>query len=105
MKPISWLNEPIKLNDGLATLSIQASRGHYCTPHDDDGPYEKVEITFQSITMKPDKVLDNYSAGPNGDIFAWVPVSILREVIRNYDGVAPESRKDFDAIRLVGPET
>ena len=56
-------SEPIKLNnqqqkqkplakavvcrDGFG-MSVQASRTHYCTPRDDEGPYEGVEVAYPS---------------------------------------------------------
>lgn len=71
--------------DGF-TMSVQASRTHYCTPRNDQGPYTAVEIGFPS---KHENRLAPY--GDNGNnVFAWVPVDVLDEIIRAHGGLKDE---------------
>lgn len=42
-----WLTKAVVLRDG-ATLSIQASENHYCTPRTNQGPWTQVEIMLTS---------------------------------------------------------
>lgn len=87
MKP----NKPIlKLNSGLS-LSVQASKYHYCSPRNDKGPYHSVEIGFPS--KKVDKLLiyaediDN----PTKTVYGYVPVYLLIEIINDNGGIDYEA--------------
>jgi len=66
-------------------MSVQASDGHYCEPRNDDGPYTRVEVGFPS---EYDLLLDAYR-GEDGDtdVYGYVPVPIVLEVIRRHGGV------------------
>ena len=41
------LAKAVFCRDGFR-MSVQASRTHYCTPRDDEGPYEGVEVAYPS---------------------------------------------------------
>jgi hypothetical protein len=58
-KPIAKKHE---CKDG-ATLSIQASKSHYCTPRDNKGPYSSIEVGFiqnPGLYMEMDRSLLMY---------------------------------------------
>jgi len=72
--------------DGF-TVSVQASRGHYCSPRDDFGPYSSFELGFPS---EPDHLIMEYAENPSeptGTIYGWVPVDVVEQLIENHGGV------------------
>lgn len=77
----------IKCADGF-TMSVQASRTHYCTPRNDVGPYTAVEVGFPS---KHENRLAPYGDN-NSDVFAWVPVDVLDEIIRAHGGLKEQCK-------------
>lgn len=73
--------------DGFS-MSVQASFGHYCTPRDNDGPWTEAEVGFPSSA---EELLIPYAEDeedPTETVYAYVPVSVIREVIRKHGGLA-----------------
>ena len=83
------LADHIHCTDGT-TLSVQASRFHYCRPRDDYGPYEAVEVGFPSV--EPPESWAQYFDGDwenddrTGSVYGWVPVELVREFIQAHGG-------------------
>lgn len=75
------LNPRIVCRDG-ESFSVQANRFAYCTPRADEGPYTHVEVGFPTCDMGPE--WEEYN---DGDIFAWVPVELVQEVIDEHGGI------------------
>jgi len=75
------LLEPIVCNDGFS-FSLQASRFHYCTPRNDEGPYTAFEIGFPSSLLPPE--FEDYSDGP--DVYAYVPKDMVVQLIKDHGG-------------------
>jgi len=66
--------------DGLE-MSVQASHGAYCSPRDDVGPYESVEVGFPSY---PVMELFEYAEDPSdleNTVYGWVPMELVRKII------------------------
>jgi hypothetical protein len=76
--------------DGFS-VSVQASRTHYCLPRDCTGPYYKVECGFPSAPMP---TLAEWIEG--GDIHAtqtvwgYVPIEKVAEVLAAHGGLLSE---------------
>ena len=72
------------------SLSVQASRTHYCSPRTDSGPYGSVEVGFPSVS--PPDTWAEYFDGDwetddhTGSVYAWVPVALVREFIEAHGG-------------------
>jgi hypothetical protein len=69
------------------TFSVGASRGHYCTPRDDVGPYDMVEVGIEGDS--PD-AFDFYRGSPETSAFTahgWVPVDMVRKLITEHGGI------------------
>lgn len=87
MKPIA---DKIKCKDGVS-LSVQASRFHYSSPRDDDGPYTAVEVGFiqdaDGNAVTPPDSWREYAEGefPN-DVYAYVPVELVEDFITSHGG-------------------
>ena len=77
------LRKKLVLADG-ATVSVQASEGHYCTPRDDAGPYAAVEVGFPSVAVPSD--WDEFCDTP-GDVWGYVPAERVREFIADHGGI------------------
>lgn len=78
----------ITLNDGT-TLSVQAHYGAYCEPRKDDAEvYTEVEIGFPSREIQ---LIDEYKemrgASYKNQVYPYVPVSVVREVIKSAGGL------------------
>jgi hypothetical protein len=75
---------PIHCKDGT-TLSIQASRLHYCRPRTDDGPYTKVEVGYPDIDPPPS--WSEYADGEYpSSVYGYVPIDLVREFIESHGG-------------------
>lgn len=68
--------------DGFS-VSIQASRTHYCTPREDIGPYDKVELGYPSERVEA--LMPYIDGDPDGDewetVYGCVPVDVVDAVI------------------------
>lgn len=70
------------------SLSVQASRTHYCTPRDNHGPYSAVEVGFPS--RKPPKAWKEYCEDwehPKDTVYAYVPIEMVATWIDLRGGV------------------
>ena len=81
-------------NDGFS-ISIQASRDHFCTPRDDIGPYEYVEAAYPSewedlLLPFTDNDTDRTPVicGTAPTLYVNVPASVIREMISKHGGMA-----------------
>lgn len=69
------------------TLSVQASRTHYCTPQDDIGPWSTVEVwCIEGPNGKPiyPRSFGLYKNGP----YAFVPIETVAKFIKRHGGIA-----------------
>ena len=77
----------IKCKDGTS-LSVQASRTHYCIPRDNIGPYTHVEVGYPS--RKPPKTWKSYCEEwgcPKDTIYAYVPIELVAKWIDLHQGI------------------
>jgi hypothetical protein len=72
-------NTFITCKDGL-TMSVQASKSHYCDPQDNEGPYRSVEVGYPSVLVPE---LIEYAEGYDltGTVYGFVPLELVRQVI------------------------
>lgn len=87
-----WLKVTNRITcaDGFS-LSVQASRTHYCSPRDNDGPWASVEIGFPSERV--DSFMEYIDGGedtdPTSTVYGYVPVYLVVEAIDAHGGFAP----------------
>jgi hypothetical protein len=87
-KPIAKKHE---CKDG-ATLSIQASKYHYCTPRDNEGPYSTIEVGFiidkdgEQITPPESWKVHADGEFPS-DVYGYVPVELVQEFCDSHGGL------------------
>ena len=85
----------IACKDGFK-VSVQASEKNYCTPRNDTGPYESVELGFPS-TVEP--IIMPYcddSSNPTETVYGWVPIAIVQAMIISHGGVASGELPPFN---------
>lgn len=79
----------ITCKDGFS-LSVQANRGAYCTPRDNDGPWQKVEVGFPSAT--PELIME-YAEDedyPTDTVYGHVPVELVEQLVELHGGIVEE---------------
>lgn len=72
--------------DGF-TISVQASRYHYCAPRENDGPWTNVECGFPSEAAP---AIEDYKDGDDNDcesVFAGVPIELVEKLIASHGGM------------------
>lgn len=92
----------IKCADGF-TMSVQASRGNYCSPRNDSGPYDSVEVGFPSSF---DVYLHQYAEDPDkptDTVYGWVPADTVIMCIDAHGGMVsgelpPLVKTEFESI-------
>jgi len=78
----------IVCGDGL-TLSVQASRMHYCSPRLDDlESYESVEIGYPSAVIEEFLPFAEDEECPTSTVYAQVPIELVDTVITKHGGIA-----------------
>jgi hypothetical protein len=89
---------PIKCRAG-GSLSVQASRHHYCHPREDAGPYTQVEIMVLGGITGVVMLLAEYHDGgpiasddnPNMSVFGFVPIEKAAMLISMNGGIEDET--------------
>lgn len=77
----------IKLADGT-DISVQASRGHYCSPREDYlGHYYEVEVGFPEDIAYFHEYAEMYKGEYSG-VAGWVPLDVVNAYIHERGGVA-----------------
>ena len=88
--------------DGFS-MSVQASKGSYCRPKNDTGPYESVEVGYPSSF---DYYLHQYAEDPDnptGTVYGWVPADTVIMCIDAHGGMVggelpPLVKTEFESI-------
>ncbi len=79
----------ITCNDGVS-LSVQASKFHYCEPRLNEGPYKAVEVGYPSIDP-PDSWEEyfdgNWEDDRTGSVYGYVPIDMVERFIVDHGGL------------------
>jgi len=68
-------------------MSVQASKGHYCSPRENAAVYASVEVGFPS---EKEELLMPYAESPEkptDTVYGWVPAETIMEVIKAHGGM------------------
>lgn len=79
---------PVVCADGL-TLSVQASRYHYCAPRDSEGPWFKVEVGFPSAECPELMEWCESPESPTQTVYGYVPIEVVEKLIDAHGGIKP----------------
>ena len=80
--------------DGF-NLSVQASRGHYCSPRQNTGPWHEVEVGMPSERVGAFMGFmdgDEEREDPTDAVYGYVPLKTVDEVIDQHGGIKQEGR-------------
>lgn len=94
--------ELVRCEDGFS-MSVQASSRNYCSPRDDQGPYDSVEVGYPSSF---DIYLHEYAedpGNPTGTVYGWVPADTVVMCIDAHGGMVsgelpPLVKTEFESI-------
>jgi len=76
----------IHCNSGF-TMSVQGSTGHYCKPRITANAYDEVEVGFPSEANSKLMPYADKPTIPLDTVYAYVPVSVVQEVIDDNGGI------------------
>jgi len=82
-----------KLNEFLTHKNFKASKYHYCSPRNDIGPYDKVEVGFPSKT--PEGFFLEYAEdidNPKQTVYGYVPIEKVVDFINANGGLKENGR-------------
>lgn len=86
----------LQLADGTS-LSVQAGRHSYCSPRDNHGPYQTVEVGFPSHV--PPETWKEYAEdwdSPTNTVYGYIPLVLVMLFIGAHGGIDREKTfKDF----------
>lgn len=68
------------------TMSVQASRFHYCEPREDRGPYSKFEVGFPDGEEPEFMPYADDPTTPTETVYGWVPAEVIDAVIQRHGG-------------------
>jgi hypothetical protein len=91
--------ERIVCNDGFS-MSVQAGEALYCTPRDNHGPWDSVEIGYPSALEPLILGWAETPEDPKGSVYGFVPISVCDAVIAMHSGIAsPIVKEQMDKSR------
>jgi hypothetical protein len=91
--------------DGFS-VSVQASRRHYCSPKDDVGPYREVEVGFRNADGKfaaPGFLPPEWNdcgREADGGIYTYVPIRLIEALIGAIPQEMPTQKLAFNVKEL-----
>jgi hypothetical protein len=77
----------VECNDGVS-LSVQASRNHYCSPRSDNGPWTTVEVGYPSVD--PGEAWREFQEdedNPTETVYGNVPIELVEAFIEAHGGL------------------
>lgn len=76
----------VQCADGF-TMSVQASKHHYCTPRDSAGPWTKVEVGFPTTKVESFMpYIDGADSDPTDTVYGYVPIRLVVQAIADHGG-------------------
>jgi len=77
--------EAVQCKDG-STMSVQASRTHYCEPRENHGPYTHVEVWFCGTVWRWNEY------GDASDPYAYLPIELVVDEIDRRGGIKEQEQ-------------
>ena len=79
----------ITCTDGFS-LSVQATKGAYCAPRQNIGPWEEVEVGFPSGTPELIMSYAEEADRPTATVYCYVPIQLVEQLIELHGGMRKE---------------
>jgi hypothetical protein len=98
--PVTWLSPshiirdkipPILCASGLK-FSMQASEHHRCSPRNNQGPWDTVEIGFPSRRVEDLMPYVEDEDNPTQTVYTFVPIEIVAKIILDNGGLRRRSK-------------
>ena len=89
--------QTIECSDGF-TMSVQAGRGAYCSPRNDEGPYSEVEVGYPSSKCN---ILMPYAENPDRPeqtVYGYVPADKIVKCIEAHGGMEAGELPTLDIL-------
>lgn len=80
-----WTKVAVVCADGY-TMSVQASRAHYCETRDDGGVYTKFEVGFPDAREEEFMPYAEDPDEPTETVYGWVPAEAIDAVMDRHGG-------------------
>ena len=77
------------------TLSVQASTIHYCSPRNDQGPWDSVEVGFVTNPKGGQYTPKGWKQYGGPDVFGRVPIATVNKFIRARGGETSNVMETF----------
>lgn len=72
--------------DGFS-MSVQASRANYCSPRNNTGPWDNVEVGFPTAYEYCLMPYAEEPSRPTETVYGWVPNKLVRSIIEVHGGL------------------
>ena len=89
--------EHVVCADGFS-MSVQASRGSYCNPRNDTGPYDSVEVGYPSSKCGWLHQYAEDPAKPTQTVYGWVPADTVIKCIDSHGGMVDGELPPLDLV-------
>lgn len=89
---VTLMRPRIICKDGFR-ISVQASKGHYCSPRINTDSYESVELGYPN---QDELLIKEYAENPDNlkeSIYGYVPIGVVSDVINLHGGI--DDKKTF----------
>ena len=80
------MRSPVICADGFS-VSVQASKVHYCSPRTNTDSYLSVELGYPS--KADDLILEwaEESTDPTNTVYGYVPIGVVQQLIEKHGGI------------------
>ena len=88
---IKDLTPRIVCMDG-SSLSVQASEYTYCSPRENVGPYDQVEVGYPSRRFEElmPYIDGDADTDPTASVYGYVPIEIVEQIVADCGGICVE---------------
>jgi len=81
-----FIRPRIYCNDGFY-MSVQGSKGHYCSPRENVKYYTSLEVGYPSEKVDEFMKYAENKHQPTDTVYGWVPSETIQEVIDQHGGI------------------
>ena len=89
--------QAVKCADGFS-MSVQAGRGLYCSPRNDEGPYSEVEVGYPSWACPCLTPFAEDPERPAQTVYGYVPADKIVKCIEAHGGIESGELPPLDIL-------
>jgi len=96
--------ETVRCADGFS-MSVQASRFHYCSPRESHGGWYEVEVGFPSAKVEAFMpYIDGSDVDPTETVYGYVPLEIVAQAVIDHGGIKATAASSVGTAEAVNPD-